>query len=177
MQNLTQRFLAGAQSLLGRVGLATPAAHCAASEALGASAWELGELRALAVLEPDAAAKRFTRTGSVTLLEFVGHGIRLWVSADGSQIHFVGGRQNMDLLALGLAPHGPGGGPAVIGPVERLRYVSTRSGERVEYEHQHGYEFGSDYSELPVLVYDQHERRMSLIGGVYRVGRTMGIVQ
>lgn len=176
MQGLTQRFLAHAQAALNRVGLATPVAHVGPDNVPGA--WELGELRGFSVLEPDAAATRFLRYGCTTLIDFAGDGIRVWVSGEnGSQLHLVGGRQRLDLRKLRAAGLAVGqASPIVIGPVERFRYMSTRSGERVEYEHMFGYEFGSDYSELPVLVYSPDEERMVLVGGVYRVGRSMGVI-
>ena len=173
MQGLGRSFLETAQRTLARLGLASGVAHVD-SAGLGPGAWEMGELRGLSVLEPDATAAQFRRLGSTTLFDLESLGIRLWVSASGDKLHLVGGRQQLLLSALGLSA--AGSGPVLIGPVDRLRYISTRSGEHVEYEHLAGYAFGSDYSELPVLVYDPAERRLELVGGVYRVGRSMGVV-
>lgn len=176
MQNIGQTFLERAQRLLQRTGLATPAAHAAAP--LPPDTWELGGLVKMMVLEPGAGAELGQRFGNVTVLDFTGRNIRLAVGPDaqggkGGQIHILGGDQSLPAKFLDALTKSS---PVVIGPVERLVYESERSGERELYEHMAGYNFGTDFSELPILVYDTADRRLQLVGGVYRVGRTAGVI-
>jgi hypothetical protein len=178
MQNIGHSFLDRAQRFLQRHGLASPSAHAAAN--LPPDAWELGGLAKMFILEPGAGAEFGQRFGNVTVLDFAGRNIRLAVGPDaqggkGGQIHLVGGDQVLSANVLALLSSDKST-PVVIGPVERLVYESERSGKRELYDHMAGYDFGTDFSELPILVYDQGERRLQLVGGVYRVGRNQGVI-
>lgn len=158
-------LLGRARDILGVEKVFRPAEHVSP---LGAGQWELGVVDEIHLLEPGQE--------SVTVIgQLRSHAIRMVVDAE-QKMQFVSGSQRIDLDRLGVSKERQADNPVILGPVFRFVYVSDRSGSAERYQHKAGYEFGSDYTELPILAYWQGENRMELIGGVYRVGRRSGIV-
>lgn len=94
---------------------------------------------------------------------------RVTTTPDGGQLYFVGGKQDLDLRALGLSSQLPKD-HLTIGPVVKIWYF-TRKGfhdfEPTNYHHK----FGENGGWCPDLCYDVRNKRMYLTGGSYQVKR------
>ncbi len=124
---------------------------------------DLGRMVELQILDAD---------GYALPLEFNGN-IRLASTADGGQIYFVGGNQELPLQKLRLAKDLPKD-HVTIGQVVKIAYHTSKAFHSFEpsvYEH----EFGEDGGSLPWLHYDVLNKKLYLTGGSYRVKRE-GIV-
>jgi hypothetical protein len=100
-------------------------------------------------------------------------GVRVAATPDGGQLYFVGGDQELDLVALGLDKYLPKD-HLTIGPVLKIAYHTSKAFHNFEpsvYEHR----FGEDGGTLPLLHYDVRNRRLYLTGGSYQV-KPEGIV-
>lgn len=115
----------------------------------------LGALIDLVVLLPD--------NQEVTLTP---KGVNLASSGNGSQAHFLGGDQKLNLVKLGLAGTLPKE-HVVIGPILKIAYRTEKKFDKFKplvYEH----EFGDDGGELPTLLYDVKSQLMYVAGGSYQ---------
>ncbi len=107
-------------------------------------------------------------------IDFTGDGIKVSSNAAGTQIYFVGGKQNL----RALAPFGADRTKELI-DLGECRYIAYRAkkahvnGIASNYEHQ----FGEETGVRPRLMYDRRGRepRLYLTGGAYRV-ESRGIV-
>jgi hypothetical protein len=99
--------------------------------------------------------------------------VKLASDADGRQLYFLGGDQELDLKALGLTAAEVKDN-TLIGVLCQVTY-RTRKGfhkfKLVEYYHDLGEETG----DKPVLLYSPQNKTMSVAGGAYQV-RDVGIV-
>lgn len=134
---------------------------------------ELGQVRQLHIREAGG--------GLTTVLMFSSaDNLRVYLSPESGRperqlLHLIGRVSSGVMDACGVGRELRAQTPVVLGPLHRIVYaVKSWDGEPT-YEHPFGYEFGSDGSEVPVLVYWAAERRLALLGGVYWVLRD-GIV-
>lgn len=97
---------------------------------------------------------------------------RLCSSSDGDQLYIVGGRQELtgkDMEALGV--EFPDRDYIVIGPIAAISYITAKyhlsKKDRKPGTYRH--EFGEEGGELPILVYDNINRRQGIYGGSYTI--------
>jgi hypothetical protein len=105
------------------------------------------------------------------LLDFADSDVKLCAAPDGLQYVFVGEDQTLDdeaLEELGISLP-VGSKQLLLGDVASITYSTDKhhlddsDGEVVQYQH----EFGEEGGELPALVYDPVNERLSLVGGSY----------
>lgn len=122
---------------------------------------ECGKLRYLNVISPAGPFKLHPR------------GVLVCTSPEGGQLYFVGGDQELDLEALGLADALPKD-LLDIGPCFEIEYHTTKdfhNFDPIDYFHH----FGEESGVLPTLGYDNLNGMFYLSGGNYQVKRE-GIV-
>lgn len=91
----------------------------------------------------------------------------------GTELHFVGGNQSVDLRALELE-HQAGKPGVLLGTLHKLTYHTTKDFHDFEpsnYEH----ELGEETGEKPICGYDPRSKKLYLVGGAYAIRRE-GIV-
>lgn len=123
---------------------------------------ELGRLIELHVLTADGRAHALT----------FGRGARLATNPAGNQLYIIGGDQEPNLKALGVAGNRDF---VLIGEAWKVVYFTSKAFhnfEPAEYIHEFGENRGG---ERPALGYSTKDRRLFLIGGTYRV-KPEGIV-
>jgi len=99
---------------------------------------------------------------------FNGDAPTLASSPDGRQLYIVGGDQSLDLGALKISGKKWERDSMVLGVLDEFTYRTEKGFDNFklsDYYHQAGEESGVQ----PMLVYDTINRRMSIVGGQYRV--------
>jgi hypothetical protein len=107
-----------------------------------------------------------------------GKEIKLTSNPQGSQIYFVGGDQSLPLSKMS-GVRGKDKSSVVIGPLERITYFADKHHLSGPKEQKNGiqyyHDFGEDTGEVPTLIYDRINRRLSVSGGEYDI-KDVGIV-